>query len=299
MKRKTTSLFLAALAVSLFVVTGFAQDGPFESQWAATPVQIDGLDLDWQGTAFMVDKNSKAEYAFKNDGQNLYILFVFKDSVSKSTIDAMGMTVYYNLEGKKKKAEGLHFIRKTISPDELIASLEAKGEDVSEERKAEIRKQPGYILFEGEVLGVKRKSSADADTVPVDPPTFRASQAPPPKSQPQQGQPQRGGGISMYEYRIPLARNPVIGGIGTEPGKSLKLFFEWGGMTKEMMAVAMTRTAEGSTGARSGSMSTEQALSGGSDNLDTAREGMGGLRRNDRAKKHSFWIDVKLAGQGQ
>jgi hypothetical protein len=312
MKRKRTCLSLGALSVALIMMTGFAQDGPVQSQWATPPVMVDGAMQDWEGITLAVDKDSKAEYAFKNDDKNLYILFVFKDAAAKSTVDQLGMTLYYNLEGKKKKAEGLHFLKKNLTPDELIASLEAKGEVVTEERKAELRKMPGFIIFEGELLG--RKPSGSADSVPIDPPTFRAQQAPPPKGQaqpavqqapPPQGQRgggppqggQRGGGITVYEFRVPLAKNPVLGGIGTEAGKSLKLFFEWGGMTKEMMATAMTRTAEGSTSARSGSMSTEQALSGGSDNLDAAREGMGGLRRNPNAKKHSFWVDVSLAAK--
>ncbi len=313
MKRKRTCLSLGALSVALIMMTGFAQDGPVQSQWASPPIMVDGAMQDWEGTTLAVDKDSKAEYAFKNDDKNLYILFVFKDAAAKSTVDQLGMTVYYNLEGKKKKAEGLHFLRKTMTPDELIASLEAKGEVVTEERKADIRKQPGFIIFEGELIG--RKPSGSADSVPIEPPTFRAQVIPPPKGQAQQapaqektppqgmrggGAPQGGpqrGGTTVYEFRIPLDKNPVLGGIGTEAGKSLKLFFEWGGMTKEMMAVAMTRTAEGSTSARSGSMSTEQALGGGSDNLDTARESMGGLRRNPNAKKHSFWVDVSLAAK--
>jgi hypothetical protein len=312
MKRRTTCLSLGALSVALIMIPGFAQDGPVQSQWAAPPVTVDGAMQDWEGVPLVVDKGSKAEYAFKNDGENLYVLFVFKDSVAKSTVDQLGMTVYYNLVGKKKKAEGLHFLRKNLTPDELITSLEAKGEVVTDERKAEFRKMPGFIIYEGELIG--RKPSGSADSVPIEPPTFRAQLIPPPKAKaqpeakqeappmgrrggaPSQGS-QRGGGTTVYEFRIPLAKNPVLGGIGTEPGKSLKLYFEWGGMTKEMMARAMTQTAEGSTSARSGSMSTEQALSGGSDNLDTARDRSGGLRRNANAKKHSFWVDVALAAK--
>jgi hypothetical protein len=312
MKRKTIGFILGAFAVALFMTTGFAQSGAVQSQWTDVPVKIDGLDQDWEGVTFVVDKKSNAEYAFKNDGENLYILFVFKDAVAKSTVDQLGMKIYYNAEGKKKKAEGLHFLRRSLTPQELVASLEARGEVLTEERKAELLKQPGFILFEGEPLGFK--PNGRADSVPVEPPTFRAQQAAGQKRQPQQaaqpaggrgdmtrgGQPgQRGGGKSVYEYRIPLDRNPYLGGIGTEPGKSLKLYFEWGGMTKEMMAMAMTRSAEGSTSAGARSVDLEQSLSGGSESIDSGGGGGGGMRRSATAKKHSFWVDVKLAGKIQ
>jgi hypothetical protein len=310
MKRKTVGLILGAFAVALFMTTGFAQSGAVQSQWADVPVNIDGLDQDWEGVTFVVDKKSNAEYAFKNDGKNLYILFVFKDAVAKSTIDQLGMKIYYNAEGKKKKAEGLHFMRRSLTPQELVDSLEARGEALTEERKAELLKQPGFVLFEGEPLGFK--PTGRADSVPVEAPTFRAQQAAGQK-RPQQaaqpaggrggtargGQPGQRGGKSVYEYRIPLDRNPYLGGIGTEPGKSLKLYFEWGGMTKEMRAQAMTRSAEGATSARAGSVDLETSLRGGSESIDSGGGGGGGIRRSSTAKKHSFWVDVNLAGKGQ
>jgi len=72
-----------------------------------------------------------------------------------------------------------------------------------------------------------------------------------------------------YEFRIPLKKGEgQLVGIGTEPGKILKIGFEWGGLTEELKKEEMAR------------------LEGKSTPLYSIRRG---------AKKYLFWADVKLA----
>ena len=97
-----------------------------------------------------------------------------------------------------------------------------------------------------------------------------------------------------YEFRIPLRRGedqPV--GIGTEPGKSIKVGFEWGGLTKEAKQRKLAGQIEGGTAGRA---------QGGTGNFGRSERGAststtGGLGsfRGIRAKKYSFWTDVTLA----
>lgn len=81
-------------------------------------------------------------------------------------------------------------------------------------------------------------------------------------------------------------------GIGAEPGKSLKIGFEWGGMTKEMRAALMRRRAavasEASEGAKGFEVRRDESDEGpviGSRDIPFEKG----------AKKYSFWVDVKLA----
>lgn len=279
--RKSIGFALIVIAgAAVLTGSGLAQDKAAPSQWAEIPVKIDGLDEDWQDVTFLVDKKSKAEYAFKNDGENLYILFVFKDRASLSTLESSGMTIYYTLDGKKKKNDGLNFRKRQLTGPELIASLEAKGEVITTQRKTIILSQPGYILYEGEL--VKPQEGADEETPPedVELPTFRN---------------QREKNISFFEFRIPLERATRIGGLGAKPGQAVTLGFEWGGMTKEMIAAQMTQSAEASTRAQGSAASIESSMQG-DERVDSG--GPGGIRRNPNAKKHTFWVDVKLAGEG-
>ena len=85
-------------------------------------------------------------------------------------------------------------------------------------------------------------------------------------------------------------------GIGTAPGGSFTIGFEWGGTTKEMRQDKLTRqTAAGSKGrgtGASGRLTGETTVAG---------SGLGGasqfssMGKNLRAVTYIFWADVQLA----
>ena len=195
-----------------------------QSQWATAPIRIDGANQDWQDAPLLTDKGSKAEYALRNDGEFLYILFVFKSLPALSTYEVSGMKVYYDLPGQKSKSTGFHFVKKSMTADQLIANIEKGGEVLTEEKKAEVRKQKGYMTYEGVPLDPK-KAAGQQPGVEVEPATFRDRLSPQ---------------VSVVEFRIPLARL-VEAGAAAVPGESIKLGFEWGGMTSEMRSAYMAR----------------------------------------------------------
>mgnify|MGYP001636539002 CR=1 FL=1 len=93
----------------------------------------------------------------------------------------------------------------------------------------------------------------------------------------------------VYEFRVPLGRTNQPGGVGAAPGQTLKLGFEWGGLTSEMKRAMM---------AGGGGMSSRgPGVEGGvaETRNDQAREGGAVLRHDPRSKQHAFWIDAKLA----
>ena len=205
-------LVLAAAAV--LAVPAFSKDTPVSSAWASAPVKIDGQGLEWQNIPKLTDKDSKAEYAFLNDGQNLYIFFDFKTPEAASTIEATGMKVYYGVADKKSKDRGMHFLKKSVTADGLIANLENQGETLTEARKAELRQKKEYILFEADVINPKKVPAPTDPAVKTEPPVFHSVRA--------QGQ-----GL-IYECRIPLSRTNQPGGVGVGPGDTIKLGFDWG-----------------------------------------------------------------------
>jgi hypothetical protein len=272
------SLILAA--VTVFAVSGFAKDTVVESKWASAPVKIDGLEQDWKDSTFLTDGGSKAQYALRNDGKNLYIIFLFKDPMSPSTIEFTGLKVFFNTEGKKSKDLGVHFMKKSVTSDALIAYLEKGGEALTDAKKAEIRKESVYTLSEADVINAKKVAAPSDPAVPTDPPLFSA------KSQNR---------VLVYELRIPLSRTNQPGGLGSEPGKTVKLGFEWGGMTREILKDMMAGQS-----ARAGTMRQGAGVDGSiSDYRDDSRGIQGGSEyfRDPRTRMHSFWIDLKLAAQ--
>lgn len=78
-------------------------------------------------------------------------------------------------------------------------------------------------------------------------------------------------------------------GIGTEPGRILKIGFEWGGMTKEMRSAIMKK--------RAASSKVSDRKAGISGDVTRERDGVTGSNTMAirRPKKYSFWVEVKLA----
>lgn len=269
--------FFLCFVVLALCSLGIAKDKVVQSQWTATPPTIDGSNSDWEGGTLKLYKKTKVNYAFRNDDDNLYVIFIFTEPSRAylSTIREAGITLWLNTDGKKKKKYGIRFAIKTVSADNYIQIVEQMmGETMPEEKRQQIRTKESYQIFHNEVID----KEGEAPIISSGPtaPEFGTS-----------------GGREqvIYEFKVPLKKDdtqPV--GIGTQPGGSLTIGFEWGGSTKEMRQQKITgQTARGSRGTgagASGSLTGETRASGGG-----RMNAMAGLR----AVTHIFWSDVKLA----
>jgi len=271
-KRCAFGLIIAALVgMSL---PAAAKDTVIESVWAAAPVTVDGVISEWNDVTPATDKASGGKYALKNDGKDLYIVMVLGDAVARSTIEYTGMKIFVTAGPKKAKEAGFLFMQKTLTPDQLIASLEKKGGTVTEEKRAEIRKQKSYTVFIEEPLDPKKGTlGEDAQAAPA---LFRS---------------QMRGQAAVYEFKIPLSR---IAG-APAPGAALKVGFEWGGMTKEIMKNIMAGRASGGSMARQGAGSSDSGFRDQSNDGEGSGGDFAGFNRDKRYSKHTFWVDTKLA----
>ena len=264
-------LFILTLT---FLFPLMAKDVVVQSQWTSQPVNIDGNSQDWAPEILNKWNKFKVDYGFINDGNNLYGIIILNDRNYWSTISQTGLTVWINLEGKKKKKIGVHYRLRQVSAKEMVAILEKKEGGLSEERKAEILSRPQYRYYEGQFID---KKGRPLEVTPLGNdfilPTFRMS---------------RTRGKLVYEFRLPLNIKEFYGGPSPDLTKELKFCFEWGGMTKEMRAALMKRRAAAESRARA-----ERATS------DLRRERS--VRDFDaplrRPKKYSFWVEIKLASQ--
>lgn len=276
--KKTFLTLFIILAVSFL---GFSKKQTVESRWTALPLKIDGLQNDWSGNTFAFEKKVEVDYAFRNDADNFYVLFVFKDLKFLSSINFTGMTLWFNVEGKEKKNYGIKFISKRIPTDVFIALLEKQRGPIPEERKKQMKARPFYFIYNYEVVGKKSKSPSQPKPGRTEQPVFRAM---------------KGKNASIYEFRVPLKKpDDQSPGIGIEPGKNVTVGFEWGGMTKELIEQLMKRRASGKVSdtdpsIRGDKWSTERDYVRGGDTRSPER-----MRIAGRYKKYSFWVDVKLA----
>lgn len=273
--------FFAHISLVIFMLviatTGFSKEKIVESKWTTQPPIIDGLDDDWSEDVLTSEKKVRVDYAVRNDAQNMYLLFVFKEPKFLSSINATGITLYFNTEGKKNKDHGIHFIKKQVTADELIAYLEKQSEVLTEEQRQSVKSKPAYILYKAEMVGKKGKEDSEATQTPGTlRPAFKIKKK---------------GNKVIYEFRVPLTKSETsLGGIGAEPGHSVKIGFEWGGVTDEMKKAMSTKTRAGSD--------QDITREGGAGSVIDIRKGQAvAPRTSSRAipKKYSFWVDVKLA----
>ena len=247
-----------------------------QSDWVAAPLLIDGVSTDWEGASFTEYKPTKVDYAFRNDAENLYVLFVFKSPREfMSSIQSTGMTIWLNTDGKNKKDYGIRFRIVTVSADNYIALLEEMyKEPLPEEKKQAIKAKQSYQVFNNEVIDKKGDpvSIVTGETAPA----FNFGQ---------------GQETMMFEFKIPLKKGgdyPV--GIGTEPGNTIKIAFEWGGtLPEDRQEKLRNQIASGAQGrADSATSDATRERSGGS---------MGSMDNMSRLRspKYIFWNDVQLA----
>jgi len=265
--------FLIIVMMILFQM-GYSKEKTVRCEWTLTPLNIDGSSQDWKAEELIFEKKLQAEYAFKNDGENLFALFIFKDPKYLSSIDATGMTVWFNLEEKKKKTYGINFSKKKVKTEQFIALMEQRQGPLSAQEKSNIRQNPHYFLHHARVITKKKSDTETSPGEQMKPAIFRSVQ--------------QENGI-VYEFSIPLERKmDTAPGVGVEPGKLIKVCFEWGGLTDQMKAARAARGQSSSGSPMSPAVRPTEAIDRGT--------GSGGMPKvRGTPKKYSFWVNVQLA----
>lgn len=280
-------LILLALAVSAAGLGASAKDAPIVSQWAESPPRIDGAADDWAGTE-LAPQTLGVQVGFKNDDKYLYVHFLFTDPKALTSVEATGMTLYFDLQGKKSKDHGINFRRLQMTADEFIAFMEQKQGPLPEAQKQQYRTNPRYFVFYYGMIGKGVKQIQPAvEREGILPAVFRYG---------------RLEKALLYEFAIPLERAAELApGIGTQPGQTVKVGFEWGGWSRNLQQFSASQFNQMATMARSDRPSDDPTGEGGDPG------GVSGMRMGDspdiaamrkmQPKKYDIWVDVGLAAK--
>jgi hypothetical protein len=296
--RRIFALMAVLAASALLATTAPAGAQVIESLWQSAPMTIDGVAQEWETSQPIIDDGSQVQYALRNDGRNLYIIMVFRAPqpgsrsrvFPKSTLDYTGMKIYFTTGSKKSKDYGILFQKKEYTADALIASMEKRGQTVSEAQKAEIRKKNSQIVYTEEVIKPKKAVAPSGGAGDSDAPMFRVVEK---------------GPLAVHEFRIPLNRVPALGGVDAKPGQEILIGFEWGGMTNQILRDMMAGRADRSVSARdsgsqmggSGTITADSMAGGEGGDIRGMGGGVGEMGRDPRYQKHAFWISAKLASE--
>lgn len=291
MERK--SLIVILIASFLMVGLGnsvFAQNQIYRSKNVTMPKQIDGQAQDWEGDSFLSFAKAGVDYAIAHDSEYLYLIMIFKNAEGLSTADRTGIYVYFSQAGKKKKDTGFHFQEKIVTAEEAIARLESYGEELSEERKNQIREKKLFNFFEGQPVGKGLKNELEKiKGQKIEPATFRYKinrerRQPPPTSPGASGVQN-----AVFEFRIPLRLSPSLKPF-LEPGKPVSVGIEWGGMTEEMKKETMARRAAAAS--RASATDSRMIVSGDEPSERGLDRGPGEMNFKSVPKKFNFWFNL-------
>ncbi len=262
-----------------FILSGllFSEEPVALSRWTDSPPKLDGRAEEWGPESLLHLKKIELDYAFKNDGRNLYILLVFRNPKSLSSIDSLGITIAGGPKGTKNENTAVRFIKRVLTADQYISMLENQGVPLTANEKEGLGNWPQHFVFAAYAVDKKGKViPVTASAADVEPPAFRT---------------RRHQNISTYEFRLPFAsREAHPAGIEAEPGRAISVSFKWGGSTQKELSPKT-------------SWSTPWSLvSGGAigDNDETrAQEFLNSFDSMSRpsleTKKYSFRVDVRLA----
>lgn len=287
MKRNKMILSLSLIVTVLIcAVIGFSKDKPVESKWIATPPSIDGMNTEWGDASFASYKKAGIDYAFMNDAENLFIMFIYRNPRYLSSLNWTGLTVWIGQQGEKEKDLGINLKRKQISADDYIAILEKQvGQEMPEDRKAQIRQNKAYWMFEQRLID----KNAEGYSKDAEPPVYQGALFKNSVSE----------NAVVFEIAISLSKlAEAAPGFVLEPGKAASLNFEWGGATKEYKEALARGLGQSETRAGSqdaASLDGERGGGGlGSAEYDSVK--LASMRRQlQQVKQYDFWVDLNLA----
>lgn len=237
-------------------------------------VKVDGMTDDWSPLALSRDARSGAAYAFRNDGRNLYVLFIVKDPKARDSLDSTGLILLAGRGRARKLERGVLFLKRPVPAESYIAWQESQGLFLSDPEKAKIRdrvQQDLCLTFavgaRGSIHGPLRRLDREND-----PPSFAVADGP--------------DGVT-YELRVPLASPDVVpGGLDLPPGQTVRISFEWGGAARRVLdAKAVRQTPPAERGGLEGVATPAQEFLLAFDSL--SRPSMG-------TKEYSFAVAVML-----
>lgn len=268
-------IFLFVSIIGLAILFGCKGD-KIQNQWVDREIAIDGKYADWEGIPQNILEDQNIVIGTANDDNYFYIMLRMNDERMARRIRMMGVTVWLNKDGKKKKDYGICYTGSTdlhisdrpgLRPtDERSTQMEERMEKMRKRLSEKLPRAGRIMIIQGDEKTERDESSFDG---PAAGSTYEK-------------------GVFCYEFKLPIS-------ISTELGKRIKLGLELGGMSDEdrkAMMKEMGGRPGGGMGGRPGGIGGRPGGMG---------RRPGDMRGGERPsggfgfEKQEVWLDVVLA----
>ncbi len=213
---------LLSLIVASLTLLGGCKTQEISSHWSAHPMQVDGQMTDWTGIPAHYLEDSGVQLGLCNDNQDLYVLFRFNNQVWARAIRMGGVTIWLDNSGRKERNFGIRYTGGPSPSEMQQAGMGNRGgfwENLTPEQKKRFLQREARMANR---ISVINKEGNVETTIPANGSSGLAAGF---------GVLQ---GVYTYEFRIPLQKGDISHyGIGTQPGQTISLGLEWGGMGRE------------------------------------------------------------------
>lgn len=274
----SVSLVFVTAAIGILMMLGCGKP-TYESQWTDTPIILDGHDSDWENAPIYFSEDAgNVAFGVVNDSRYLYLMIRSTDQRLARRIQLLGMSVWLDPKGKKKKDFGVRY----SCSESLSQSFQQLGgspgdmpPQLEETILSQPRQEPGTIIVVND--GFEK-------TIPenhLDGVTAGSGES---------------NGIFTYEFRLPLPETAGEAGKGRRKrGERIGLGFELGSITLEMRQQMMQKMGGGRGGMGGGMGGGRGGMGGG---MGGGRGGMGGGRSGRGGgipEEKEIWVKITLA----
>ena len=280
--KKITYLLIILLSMTLIV--GCKQK-ILTSQWKPENLKVDGNGSDWEKIPLAMSDKINGLMGAVNDAENQYIIFKISDQRMARRIQTIGLTVWINTNGKKKKEFGIRYTGSEALGLSLRSQRDFNNPARENSRMPKMREMMSAHLPGPGMLGVIQNERVvmEPEKNPWGPSAASAENE----------------GVYCYEFKIPLQFDKsVTDDQTTNVSDKIKVCLEIGGINDEVrnkMKEQMSgNRGGGGRGGRSGGMGGGRGGMGGGMKGGGTRGG-GQIPGGDGLEKQEVWLDVILA----
>ena len=273
-------LFLVIFTFSLVFITG-CKKVEVTNLWNENSIKIDGNGSDWKNVPLLMADDFNGALASMNDAENQYLILKINNQRIARRIQRMGLTIWFNSNGKKKKDFGIRYTGSELLVRSFRQQRNFEEQMRTSSRFETMREKMRDSLPEPGMLAViqKGKISMQPETNPWG---LSAASA-------------ENEGVYCYEFKIPLQFDKsVTDDQTTGVSDKIKVCLEIGGINDEMRD-QMKQQMGGTRGSRSGGMRGGRGGMGGGMKGGGMRGSGSRMPGGEGFEKQEVWLDVVLA----